>query len=348
MLLELLEEAVPVVAQAAQVDEVHAGPLAAAAGVMAQQLVLFLAAALERAHRGDVLHERLRLGARLADLLEAGGVRLEHLAPLAHPLVDLLLVGLRLAAQRAQERFVDPLDLLVDGRLDGRQGDQVAVHLEARGHALARALALAQRLEVGVVLLHGVHVLVDEGLHVFDGAQRHPVLQALELVLQAHEERLRALVHAGDGSAVALGHAPEEGRLRDAPEGAGDAQELLDGLVVRRAHLLERRVELQAAVLEDHAHLCLRHVLVEALEAHLVLVLQDLEQLVVPVHAPLARVVWVQPHAALDLVEGQAQVLDALLPAVAGAHEVDRHERGHLVAHARVVRAQAAVLRREI
>jgi hypothetical protein len=86
-----------------------------------------------------------------------------------------------------------------------------------------------------------------------------------------------------------------------------------------------------------------RQLLVQGLEAELVLVLERLEELHVPVLAPPlhARVVGLQR------VDRLAERLDPLLPLGLLAQQRDAHELRHLLAHGRVHLAKLAVLLRE-
>ena len=109
----------------------------------------------------------------------------------------------------------------------------------------------------------------------------------------------------------------------------GDGDKTLDGLVVGRTDFLQRRIELQLAVLEDELHFDRRQALIQEFEPVPILVLQCLVKLTVPVQAPRAlRSLW---ETELQAAKDAPHFLDGRGPPVLPAHEVSLHKRAHLV-----------------
>ena len=258
--------------------------------------------------------------------------------------------------------------LVLERALERREAYVDAVDLFKVGQLLRLLAPLAQPLVCVVVVARILDLLLDEIVQI---ALVHAE-QAVRLVrghdlLDLGEELGGLLVHHEQRLRVALGHVAEDlehlvlaqlasaGGRGDAglldrivkvaePFEAGrDRDELLDLAEEVSAQLLERGAQLQLARLEAELAPDVRQLLVQGLEAELVLMLKRLEELHVPVLAPPlhARVVGLQR------VDRLAERLDPLLPLGLLAQQRDAHELRHLLAHGRVHLAQLAVLLRE-
>ena len=327
------------------------------------------AAARDRAHHARELLETLELGLdrvlavedarplalRRADLVDRLRPPRERLHRLVDEVVDLLLPRRRHPPHPEEQRVGRLLVLVLERRLERRERDGEAVDLLEVGQLLGLLALGLERLErrlegrrLGALLLDEVveRALVE--------AEEQVRLVLGEDGLELLEELRRLLVHDLQRAQVAVGHVAEDLEhlvlaaralleVAEALEGRRDRDELLDLAVELGAQLLERRPQLQPPVLELEVALDLRQVLVEPLEARLVLVLEHLEELHVPVHPPPLhpRVVRLQP------VDGRAQRLDALLPLGLLPEQAHVHQLRHLLAHHRVHLPQLAVLLRE-
>ena len=129
----------------------------------------------------------------------------------------------------------------------------------------------------------------------------------------------------------------------EALEARRDGDELFDLAMEVHPELLEGGAQLQLAPLEDELALYLAEVLMQPLEAHLVLVLKRLEELHVPVQPPPlhAGILW------LELISHLAQLLHLLLPLGLLLEQRQLHELAHALPHLGMHLAQLAVLLHE-
>merc|ERR1712078_75154 len=121
-----------------------------------------------------------------------------------------------------------------------------------------------------------------------------------------------------------------------------EKNEALDGLVVGRTDLLQRRIELQLAVLEDQLHFDRWEALVQEFEPVPVLVLQSLVKLAVPMQAP--RALGSLRETELQAAKDAPHLLDGRGPPIFSAHQVSLHQHAHLVREDLVPFPQCPVL----
>ena len=317
---------------------------------------------------GALLLDAPRLGLGLGDLVDRLRPLRERLEALGDEGVEVALRGRRAARHAELQRVREPLMLVLERRLERRERHVDAVDLLEVGQLLGLLAPLAQVLVRGVVLGGLAHALLDQILERAVVHAEDNVLAVLEqhLALELGEELARLLVDHQQRLHVAVGHVAEHlvhlvlaqrldalagvlallGRLvkvAQALEARRDRDELLDLAVELHAQVLERGPQLQPPPLELELAADLRQVLVQALQAHLVLVLQRLEQLHVPVQPPpLHRRV-----VGLQRVGHAAQRLHLVLPLALLLEQRHLHQLEHLLAHLRVHLPQLAVLLRQ-
>jgi hypothetical protein len=237
------------------------------------------------------------------------------------------------------------LEDVFDAGLERDNIDSDAINLPAIRKLLQLDSFLLEHRKVRLPILDAIEMLLNMRLEV-QVAEGYPLDVFSLYVTHLIKELLGLQVHSMHVLCIVLRHFLEYlcglGATSDTLGSQRGRDELLDLVEVFLLQGLERWAELHSLVAKDQISRDLRKVLVEGLQAHSVLELESLVELVVDVSEPeAAEVSW---SSFGFLVDNELDLVHLVGPDLPALEEIDVHELYHLVDNIDVNLPQFSIL----